>query len=92
MRERYAENKLGPNKPSSLASVRPRHLLSGKMSCGVCGGPMIRSGADQRFVCSWRRERSASICSNGRGAKGAEIERGCWQRSRRNFCRPSASP
>ncbi|RIJ64568.1 hypothetical protein D1604_14615 [Brevundimonas sp. LPMIX5] len=62
------------------------------MSCGVCGGPMIRSGADQRFVCSWRRERSASICSNGRGAKGAEIERGCWQRSRRNFCRPSASP
>ena len=74
-RERYAQNKLGPNKSSSLASVRPRHLLSGKLSCGVCGGPMIRSGADQRFVCSWRRERGASICSNGRGAKGAEIEK-----------------
>ena len=74
VRERYAQNKLGPQKTSSLASVRPRHLLSGKLSCGVCGGPLVRSGSDQRFVCSWRRERGDAICSNGRSFRGAQIE------------------
>ena len=74
VRERYAQNTLGPHKASSLASVRPRHLLSGKLSCGVCGGPLVRSGSDQRFVCSWRRERGDAVCSNGRSFKGAEVE------------------
>ena len=74
VRERYAQNKLGPQKTSSLASVRARHLLSGKLSCGVCGGPLVRSGSDQRFVCSWRRERGDAVCSNGRSFKGAEVE------------------
>jgi site-specific DNA recombinase len=74
VRERYAENKLGPQKTSALASVRPKHLLSGKLTCGACGGPMIRSGSQQRFVCSWRRERGETACRNGRGVKGAEIE------------------
>ncbi|WP_184280257.1 zinc ribbon domain-containing protein [Brevundimonas vesicularis] len=54
--------------------MRPRHLLSGKLSCGVCGGPMIRSGADQRFMCSWRRGRGKLACTNGRGMESAEIE------------------
>ena len=74
VRKRYAQNTLGPHKASSLASVRPRHLLSGKLSCGECGGPLVRSGSDQRFVCSWRRERGDAVCSNGRSFKGAEIE------------------
>nr|MCB7500683.1 zinc ribbon domain-containing protein [Enterobacter roggenkampii] len=57
----------------SLASVRPRHLLSGKLTYGCCAGPMIRSGSEQRFVCSWRRERGPAACDNGRGVKGADI-------------------
>ena len=73
-RARYDENRLGPQKSSALASGRPRHLLSGKLTCGICGGPLIRSGGDQRFMCSWRRERGDAACSNGRGVKGAEIE------------------
>ncbi|MFB7881005.1 recombinase zinc beta ribbon domain-containing protein [Brevundimonas diminuta] len=73
VRARYQENRLGPQKTSPLASVRPRHLLSGKLTCGCCGGPMIRSGSEQRFVCSWRRERGSAACDNGRGVKGADI-------------------
>ncbi|WP_366250126.1 recombinase family protein [Brevundimonas sp.] len=42
--------------------------------CGECGGPLVRSGSDRRFVCSWRRERGDTVCSNGRSFKGAEIE------------------
>ncbi|RSB40567.1 hypothetical protein EGK63_16010 [Brevundimonas sp. 357] len=34
---------------------------------------MIRSGSEQRFVCSWRRERGSAACDNGRGVKGADI-------------------
>ena len=45
-----------------------------KLTCGVCGGPMIRSGGDQRFMCSWRRERGKLACTNGRGIKSAESE------------------
>ena len=74
VRDRYEENKLSPRTSSPRGSVRPRHLLSGKLTCGVCGGPMIRSGADQRFMCSWRRERGKLVCTNGRGIKSAEIE------------------
>ncbi|TRM73784.1 hypothetical protein DJ532_14345, partial [Sulfolobus sp. A20-N-F8] len=73
VRARYEENRLGPQKTSSLASVRPKHLLSGKLTCGCCSGPMIRSGSEQRFVCSWRRERGPAACDNGRGVKGADI-------------------
>ena len=74
VRARYEENRLSPRTRSPRGSVRPRHLLSGKLSCGVCGGPIIRSGADQRFMCSWRRERGKMACTNGRGIKSAAIE------------------
>ena len=74
VQHRYAGNTLSSRGPSPRVAVRPRHLLSGKLTCGVCGGPMIRSGADQRFMCSWRRERGKSAYMNGRGIKSAEIE------------------
>ncbi|WP_369814900.1 zinc ribbon domain-containing protein [Brevundimonas sp. Leaf168] len=74
VQDRYAENTLSPRGPSPRIAVRPRYLLSGKLTCGVSGGPMIRSGADQRFMCSWRRERGKSACTNGRGIKSGEIE------------------
>src|SRR5690606_33964335 len=44
---------------------RPRTLFSGLMRCS-CGGPMIIAGPDRRFVCSRRRERGPSACTNGR--------------------------
>lgn len=58
-------------KPPSLQDLL---AVVAKLTCGACGGPMIRSGADQRFMCSWRRERGKLACTNGRGIKSAEIE------------------
>ncbi len=73
VRARYEENRLGPQKTSPLASVRPKHLLSGKMTCGRCNGSMVMSGSGQRFVCSPHREKGNAVCTNGRSAKGADI-------------------
>ena len=53
--------------------MRPRHLLSDKPTRGCCGGPLIRSGSEQRFVCSSRSERGSAACENGRGVKGADV-------------------
>lgn len=61
-----------------------------KLTCGVCGGPMIRSGADQRFMCSWRRERCKMACTNGRGIKSAEIEARVLAAIKRVFLRRKA--
>ncbi|WP_423779650.1 zinc ribbon domain-containing protein [Brevundimonas nasdae] len=44
------------------------------MTCGVCGGPMTGSGADQRLMCSCRRDRGNLACTNAREIKSAEIE------------------
>ncbi|AQR61860.1 hypothetical protein BZG35_09505 [Brevundimonas sp. LM2] len=74
VRERYEENRLGPQKKAARGSVRPTHLLSGKLTCGICGGKLVRSGDDHRFMCSNRREQGPSVCTNGRGIKGREIE------------------
>ena len=74
VRERYEENRLGPQKTAARQAVRPTHLLSGKLTCGVCGGKLVRSGGDHRFMCSHRREQGVTACVNGRGIKGSEIE------------------
>lgn len=51
----------------------PKYLLSGKAvsRCSECGGPMqvanSRTGAKHRikvYVCAWRRDRGAAVCSN----------------------------
>ena len=50
---------------------RPRHLLSGLLECGVCGGPYAMRGQD-RYGCS--RHVMTGSCSNGRGIGRAVIE------------------
>src|SRR5690606_27784761 len=74
VRARHQENRRTSHGSSPRASVRPKHLLSGKLTCGVCGGSLIRSGSEQRFMCSRRREQGQAVCSNGRSIKGAEVE------------------
>lgn len=56
----------------SHRTVRPKHLLSGLMRCGACGGPLIRSGSGVRFICSRRRE--SGVCANGRSVPGLLVE------------------
>ena len=50
---------------------RPRHLLSGLLECGVCGGPYAMRGQD-RYGCSTHV--MTGTCSNGRGIRRAVIE------------------
>ncbi len=74
VRDRNADCALSSWTPSPRRTVRTRHLLGGKLTCGICGGPMIRSGADPRFMCSWRRERGKLARPNDQGIKSPEIE------------------
>ncbi|WP_409450316.1 hypothetical protein [Brevundimonas sp.] len=53
---------------------------------------MIRSGSEERFVCSWRRERGPAACDNGRGAKGTDIADHVLAASGIACCRPTSSP
>jgi len=50
---------------------RPRHLLSGLLECGVCGGPYSMRGQD-RYGCS--NHVMNDSCSNGRGIRRTELE------------------
>ena len=50
---------------------RPRHLLSGLLECGVCGGPYSMRGQD-RYGCS--NHIMTGTCSNGRGIRRSAIE------------------
>ena len=50
---------------------RPRYLLSGLLSCGVCGSPVALRG-QSRYCCS--RHMKSRSCSNTRGIQRAAIE------------------
>ena len=50
---------------------RPRHLLSGLLECGVCGGPYSMRGQDR---CGCSKHVMTGTCSNGRGIRRAVIE------------------
>ena len=50
---------------------RPRHLLSGLLECGVCGGSYSMRGQD-RYGCS--NHVMTGSCSNGRGIRRSVIE------------------
>ena len=50
---------------------RPRHLLSGLLECGACGGPYAMRGQD-RYGCS--NHVMNGSCSNGRGIRRAVLE------------------
>ena len=50
---------------------RPRHLLSGLLECGACGGPYAMRGQD-RYGCS--NHVMNDSCSNSRGIRRTELE------------------
>ena len=50
---------------------RPRHLLSGLLECGACGGPYAMRGQD-RYGCS--NHVMNGSCSNSRGIRRTELE------------------
>lgn len=58
--------------PLTQRTKRPKHLLSGKAVCGLCGGPMTVVHAD-RVGCSAKRYKGT--CTNNRTISLNEIER-----------------
>jgi site-specific DNA recombinase len=54
---------------------RSRHLLSGLLSCGKCGGGFYAvTGGGLSFGCGWNRERGADVCSNVQRVDRADLE------------------
>ena len=53
------------------ATHRPRHLFSGLLECGVCGGPYAMRGQD-RYGCS--NHVMNGSCANGRGIARSVLE------------------
>ncbi len=78
--------RLGLNGDGPRRGRPPRHLLSGLMRCGVCGGPMQAANSRQRgefvkaYTCSWHRTRGPEVCANSRHRPLAEVnsEVGAW--------------
>ena len=66
---------------------RPRHLLSGLLECGVCGGPYAMRGQD-RYGCS--NHVMNGSCSNGRGIRRAVIEERVLAGLRERLMEPEA--
>ncbi|GGK51800.1 recombinase family protein [Salinarimonas ramus] len=52
---------------------RPRHLFSGMMTCGACGGGFSKISRD-RFGCSTARNKGDSVCANRRTIKCETVE------------------
>lgn len=84
---RRAEAARGPNGPRQ--AVRPKHLLSGLVQCGVCAGAMTMSGPGGRFQCTARKERGPAACANGRTAKAADIEARVLEAVREGLLHPA---
>ena len=53
------------------AAHRPRHLLSGLLQCGVCGGAYVKRGQD-RYACS--NHARTDGCTNRKGIRRAVLE------------------
>ena len=54
-------------------SRRPKHMLSGIVRCGVCGGAWTIIGTE-RWGCSRHREGGQTACSNNRTTRTAPME------------------
>jgi len=67
---------------------RPRHLLSGLLVCGICGGNYAIVGKE-RYGCSNRRDRRG--CTNSRTIRVGEIEARVLVRLKHSLAAPEAA-
>ena len=59
---------------SSHRVTRARHLLSGFLECGACGGGFFAMKADGRYGCGWHRDRGADVCASDLVVARQELE------------------
>lgn len=60
------------------AGPQRKHLLSGILKCGHCGGAMAIVGPD-RYGCTWARYRGPAVCTQTRTVKRQTAERAILQ-------------
>jgi DNA invertase Pin-like site-specific DNA recombinase len=76
---RLAAETVGPAPAAErFCDRRPRHLLSGKVVCGTCGGPFYSKGKDY-LACHNARHRA---CTNQRPVRRPRLGGGCPGRAR----------
>ncbi len=82
------KNERGHERPERAR--RPRHLLSGLLRCGCCGGGMVvnNAGEARRIYCGRRKE--GGICPNGRTFALAPIEMRVVEGLKRQLAEPAA--
>jgi DNA invertase Pin-like site-specific DNA recombinase len=51
-----------------------KHLLSGLLKCGTCGGTFFRIDGRALYGCGWHRDRGDSVCANTLRIPQAELE------------------
>lgn len=71
------------------AGPQHKHLLSGILKCGHCGGAMAIVGPD-RYGCTWARYRGAAVCTQTRTVKRQTAERAILQSLARDLYSPEA--
>ena len=54
--------------------VRAKHLLSGFLECGICGGGFFRAWSNRFYACGWHRDRGPLVCSNDLRISQQELE------------------
>jgi Recombinase zinc beta ribbon domain/Recombinase len=72
-----------------VESTKGRYLLSGFLSCGLCGKPMIatRRGRNQTlvYICRQHRERGDQACTNTTGVPAAALHEAVIKSLRETF-------
>ena len=70
----YARTAEGRIVAKTARTAKTRHLLSGLLECGVCGGTYYALNGRGEFGCSWHRDRGAAVCANGFRIARQELE------------------
>ena len=71
------------------ATHRPRHLLSGLLECGVCGGAYVKRGQD-RYTCS--NHARTDGCTKRWGIRRAVLEERVLAGLKHRLMAPEAAP
>ena len=66
---------------------RPRHLLSYRLKCGVCGGGMCKISS-HRYGCSTARNKGDTLCSNHRTVRQDRLENTVLESLQKNLMDP----
>lgn len=86
---RLTEMAIGP-RGENRGNRRPGYLLAGLIRCGLCGGPMSRSGCGTGLRCTTRAAKGPDACTNSRSPGYGDVEARVLEGVRANLLHPDA--